>query len=114
MAALGPIAEVRVIDCQQSSLTNSSDTARTPGQVPYSLIASAVVIILAIRFLVVAGAPVRAKAFVAVVLLISLVGQFGFPQWHLVALVLQVSLGIGLVLHSKLTPGPSGGKQKAG
>lgn len=113
-AAIGPIAEAQVIDCQQSSFTNSSNTARKPAQVPYTLIASAVVIILAIRFLVMVDVPVRAKTFVAVVLLISFVAQFGFPQWHLVALVLQVSLGIGLVLHSKLTPKSYGGKQKTG
>lgn len=78
---------------------------------PYSFIASVLVLIVAIRFLVATDAPVRAKAFVAVVLLLSLVAQFGFRQWDLVALLLQGSLGVGLVLYSKLTPGPSGGKQ---
>jgi hypothetical protein len=39
-----------------------------------------------------------------------LVAQFGFPRWHLVALLLQGLLGIGLVLYSKLTRGPCSGR----
>jgi uncharacterized membrane protein YhdT len=77
---------------------------------PYSFIALALVLIVVIRFLVAADAPVRAKTFVAVVLLVSLVAQFGFPRWHLVALLLQALLGIGLVLYSKLTRGPCNGR----
>lgn len=77
---------------------------------PYSFIASVLVLTVAIRFFVTADAPVRVKVFVAVVLLISLVGLFGFPQWHLVALLVQGSLGVGLVLYSKLAHGPSGGQ----
>lgn len=70
---------------------------------PYSLIALVLVLVIVIRFLAASDAPVRTKAFVAVVFLISVVVQFGFPQWQLVALLLQGSLGIGLVLYSKIT-----------
>lgn len=70
---------------------------------PYSFIALVLVLIIVIRFLATADTHVRTKAFVTAVLLISLVLQFGFPQWQLVTLLIQVSLGIGLLLYSRLT-----------
>ena len=70
---------------------------------PYSFIALVLVLIIVIRFLAAADAHIHTKVLVTVVLLISLVLQFGFPQWQLVTLLIQGSLGIGLLLYSKLT-----------
>ncbi len=68
---------------------------------PYSLIATLIVLVIVVRYVALTAAPVRAKAFVTGILLIALVMQFGFTQWWLVGLLLQGALGICLIFHAK-------------
>lgn len=69
---------------------------------PYSLLATLLVSVLAVHFLLRAGACPRTKWLVGVAWLVSLLIPHVIPQWALAGTVLQVVLGIGLLLHAKL------------
>lgn len=69
---------------------------------PYSLLASLLVSVFAVHFLLRADTYPRAKVLVAVAWLVSMLMPYAFPPWALAGTLLQVLLGIGLLLHAKL------------
>ena len=69
---------------------------------PYGLILLIVLVLVTGRFVIASGASTRAKSVVAIACVSSIVAPLVLPQWHLVSLLTQVMLVIGLVLHSKV------------
>jgi hypothetical protein len=69
--------------------------------VPYALLATLLVSLLALHFLLRADAYPRTKALVGMAWLASLLVPYLVPAWALAGTLLQVVLGVGLLLHAK-------------
>lgn len=69
---------------------------------PYFLILLMAVLAITGRFVIASDASPRAKAIVAFTCVASIALPYALPQWHLVSVLVQVILVIGLVFHSKV------------
>jgi hypothetical protein len=71
---------------------------------PYALIAMLAALLLGVRYLVLGDASLRSKIAVVAAVVASLVIWWYFPQWMVVAILLQVGVSLFVMLYLKVNP----------
>lgn len=71
---------------------------------PYALIAMLAAMVLGVRYVTLSDASLRSKVVVGAVVAASLVIWLSYPQWMIVAVLLQVAVSLFVLLYLELNP----------